>query len=117
VTDQELDVVSRAVERAIAVSEARMKLATTEPRTKDSWGALADVMIASTKAYVQRHVDVLSKRIGQLEGRRTMAFCGPHVPAVEHAPGDVVLRSNHAWVALVPTSEAPGQSDHWRRLS
>jgi hypothetical protein len=127
VTDQELDVVARAVQRAVDASEARMK-AEIGPRPTltlkaladgklPSHDALADMMIGAVKSYVQRHAGELAKRLDKIEARRTMVFCGPFDPSAKYAPGDVTQKSNHVFVALVETQDPPGNSDAWRRLA
>jgi hypothetical protein len=59
----------------------------------------------------------LAKRLDALEGRRVMEFAGAHDPGREYHPGAVVQRGGGTWVCLVTTTEPPGSSPAWRRLS
>ena len=61
--------------------------------------------------------EALARRLATLERRRVMEFTGPHDPGREYRQGEVVQRASATWVCLVATTEPPGASPAWRRIS
>jgi hypothetical protein len=59
----------------------------------------------------------IEARFEALESRRTLAFAGAYDVARTYHANDLVQRTGSLWLALVETTEAPGQSAHWREIA
>jgi hypothetical protein len=66
---------------------------------------------------IKTRQDELTKRLDALEERRVMQFDGGHDPGRQYAAGAVVQRQGGTWVCLATTTEPPGSSPNWRRIS
>jgi len=121
--ERELDLIARAVGRAVDDSEQRTRAELSELSHKSSRPTstsdqAVDSMVNAVAGLIQRSLAPLAKRIAELEDRRTMAFKGAFDPATTYMAGDCVQRASGLWIALTDTTETPGQTDgaQWRRI-
>jgi len=71
---------------------------------------------ALTQAMLEGLMDALA-RLAALESRKALTFAGAYDITKAYSPGDLTQRSGSLWLALVETTEAPGQSAHWREIA
>ena len=78
---------------------------------------LSAVVASAVGATAREILDLVSKEIDPLKGRKAMTFRGAYDPGEHYQAGDVTQRSGAAWVCMVSTYDAPGSSLHWRKFA
>jgi hypothetical protein len=128
VNEQEIDAVANVVQRAVddatrrtreefsAAIAAQQKSAPVVVASASEGGDVVDSMVNAVAGLIARSIAPLAARIAELEGRRTMGFCGAHDPQRTYQAGEVVLRQSASWVALAAGNDTPGATAQWRRL-
>jgi hypothetical protein len=76
----------------------------------------AFTVAALGRRLVAAHEDI-EMRLSVLEERKALVFAGAYDITRAYSPGDLTQRSGSLWLALVETTEAPGQSAHWREIA
>lgn len=85
-------------------------------KAKNPHEVAALTVAALGRRLVAEH-EVITARLASLESRKSLCWAGAHDITKGYSPGDVVQRVSGLWVALVETTEAPGQSAHWREIA
>jgi hypothetical protein len=102
VTRAQLSAVVDVLERAVAQALDGHSTPSAAPGA-----ALADQVFEAVRGYVDR----------RLTEQRFLHWAGPHTAGNVYSSGALVQKGSGLFVCLLKTAEAPGSSDHWRRIA